>query len=164
MKSADASSTVTYTQADLFKCGTGRLRITVLCMYQWFATTLVYYGLSFGAGDLGGDLLMNNFINGLLEFICYIFLPFIIDIRCIGRKYGIIITMTIGVLGCLFSAIFGEVATAQEDEDVANTYTMLKSIFAFVGKFGVSGTFGVIYVHASELYPTPVRYESYYES
>ena len=30
-------------------------------------------------------------------------------------------------------------------------------VFAIVGKFGVSGTFGVIYVHASELYPTPIR-------
>ena len=34
---------------------------------------------------------------------------------------------------------------------------MCSTIFAIVGKFGVSGTFGVIYVHASELYPTPVR-------
>ena len=91
--SNDASSTVTYTQADLFKLGTGRFRITLFCMYQWFATTLVYYGLSFGAGDLGGSLLMNNFLNGMVEFVCYCFLPFIIDIRFIGRKYGIVITM-----------------------------------------------------------------------
>ena len=34
---------------------------------------------------------------------------------------------------------------------------LCSTIFAIVGKFGVSGTFGVIYVHASELYPTPVR-------
>ena len=65
-------------------------------MYQWFATTLVYYGLSLGAGNLGGDLLVNNLLNGLVEFICYVFLPAFIDIRCIGRKYGIIITMAIG--------------------------------------------------------------------
>ena len=43
---------VVYTQADLFK-SSGTRRITLLCMYQWFATTLVYYGLSLGAGSLG---------------------------------------------------------------------------------------------------------------
>ena len=43
---------VVYTQADLFKSA-GTRKVTLLCMYQWFATTLVYYGLSFGAGSLG---------------------------------------------------------------------------------------------------------------
>ena len=43
---------VVYTQADCFKTA-GTRRITMLCMYQWFATTLVYYGLSLGAGSLG---------------------------------------------------------------------------------------------------------------
>ena len=66
--------------------------------------------------------------------------------------------MSIGVVGCLASAIFDEISNSEENEEIAQTYIMLKSIFAFVGKFGVSGTFGVIYVHASELYPTPVRY------
>ena len=91
----DSSDDKVYTQADLFK-ESGIRRITIFCMYQWFATTLVYYGLSLGAGNLGGDLLVNNLLNGLVEFICYVFLPAFIDIKCIGRKYGIIITMTIG--------------------------------------------------------------------
>jgi len=34
---------------------------------------------------------------------------------------------------------------------------MLKKVFAYVGKFGVAGTFGIVYIHASELYPTPIR-------
>jgi len=152
-----------YSQADLFK-EPGIRRITLFCMYQWFATTLVYYGLSFGAGDLGGSLLVNNMLNGLVEFVCYIFLPAFIDIKCIGRKYGVIITMAIGVLGCFLSAAFGEVSQDYLDEatesgfdETGELYDGLKRLFAIVGKFGVSGTFGVIYVHASELYPTPVR-------
>ena len=96
---SDSSDDKVYTQADLFK-ESGIRRITIFCMYQWFATTLVYYGLSLGAGNLGGDLLVNNLLNGLVEFICYVFLPAFIDIRCIGRKYGIIITMAIGRSDC----------------------------------------------------------------
>ena len=101
---SDSSDDKVYTQADLFK-ESGIRRITIFCMYQWFATTLVYYGLSLGAGNLGGDLLVNNLLNGLVEFICYVFLPAFIDIRCIGRKYGIIITMAIGRSNCLNKAM-----------------------------------------------------------
>ena len=39
----------------------------------------------------------------------------------------------------------------------SETMDTVNRVFAIIGKFGVAGTFGVIYVHASELYPTPVR-------
>ena len=66
---------------------------------------------------------------------------------------------SIGVVGCLMSDIFGQIAGSldTEDDDSSDIYYIMKSAFAFVGKFGVSGTFGVIFVHASELYPTPIR-------
>ena len=99
----------------------------------------------------------NNLMNGLVEFICYCFLPAFIDIRCIGRKYGVIITMAIGSIGCFISAAFGEMSRNELDDELRETYELCMKIFAIVGKFGVSGTFGVIYVHASELYPTPIR-------
>lgn len=101
--------------------------------------------------------MVNNLMNGLVEFICYVFLPAFIDIRCIGRKYGVVITMAIGSVGCFLAAAFGELGRNEDDESIAETYDLCMKIFAIVGKFGVSGTFGVIYVHASELYPTPIR-------
>ena len=81
-------------------------RVTILEMYQWFATTLVYYGLSFGAGNLAGSVLMNNFYNGLLDLICALILPYFIDWKRVGRKYGTVITMGIGAIGCLCAGIF----------------------------------------------------------
>jgi len=33
--------------------------------------TLVYYGLSLSAGQLAGDLYVNNFISGLVEIPAY---------------------------------------------------------------------------------------------
>ena len=44
---------------------------------------------------------MNNFLNGMVEFVCYIFLPFFIDLKLIGRKYGTVWTMGIGAIGKL---------------------------------------------------------------
>ena len=43
------------------------------------------------------------------------------------------------------------------DDPSSDGYTTAKMICAVVGKFGVAGTFGIVYVHASEMYPTPVR-------
>ena len=63
----------------------------------------------------------------------------------------------LGVIGCYASAAFGEYVDPDIGEDETDTMELCSTIFAIVGKFGVSGTFGVIYVHASELYPTPVR-------
>ena len=80
-------------------------RVTFLEMYQWFATTLVYYGLSFGAGNLAGSILMNNFYNGLLEFTSYLILPYLIDWKRIGRKYGTVVTMSIGAIGCIGAGV-----------------------------------------------------------
>jgi len=94
-----------YTQIDLFKPPRMRI-VTIVEMYQWFATTLVYYGLSLGAGDLGGSLLMTNFINGAVEVICYILLPLFIDHPKIGRVWGTVWTMGLGSLGCILTAVF----------------------------------------------------------
>ena len=141
-----------YSQLDLFK--TPKMRIvTIVEMYQWFATTLVYYGLSFGAGNLSGSVLMNNFFNGLVEFVAYLCLPPFIDLEAIGRKYGTVVTMGIGATGCILTGVFDSLSEGDEE----STYAMLKTVFALVGKFGVSGTFGIVYIHASELYPTPIR-------
>ena len=121
----------------------------------------MYYGLSFGAGNLGGSVLMTNFLNGFVEFLCFLFLPFLIDLKIIGRKYGIIITMSIGAIGflnliltlrikifppgCFLTGLFGSLS--DETDDIMD---QLHRIFAIFGKFGVSGTFGVLYIHASE--------------
>ena len=55
--------------------------------------------LSLGAGDLGGSLLMTNFINAAVEVLCYILLPLFIDHPKIGRVWGTVWTMGLGSLG-----------------------------------------------------------------
>jgi len=109
---------------------------------------------------------MTNFINGAVEVICYILLPLFIDHPKIGRVWGTVWTMGLGSLGKLFFVNFykfsGCILTAVFDflliDDSSNDgYATAKMICAVVGKFGVAGTFGIVYVHASEMYPTPVR-------
>ena len=46
--------------------------------------------------------------------------------------------MGIGAAGCIATGIFDELSESEDD-----TFGQLKNIFAFVGKFGVAGTFGM---------------------
>ena len=77
----------TYTQIDLLKPRRMRI-ITLVEMYQWFATTLVFYGLALGAGNLGSSLFISNFINAMIDIVCYILLPFFMDLKCIGMGFS----------------------------------------------------------------------------
>ena len=70
-----------------------------------------------------------------------------------GRTGGIKLTMSIGTIGCFLSAIFSAVAISKENE----TFAEVERAFAIIGKLGVAGTFAIIYVHTSELYPTSLR-------
>ena len=48
-------------------------KVTLLVGYIFVATTLVYYGLSYNAANLPGNLYTNHAINGLVEFIgCFL--------------------------------------------------------------------------------------------
>ena len=46
------------------------------------------------------------------------------DIKCIGRKYGVIVTMFIGSVGCFLAATFGELARNEDDETTKDAYDM----------------------------------------
>ena len=39
----------------------------------------------------------------------------------------------------------------------SDTFAILATVFSIIGKFGIAGTFNIVFIHASELYPTPVR-------
>ena len=51
------------------------------------------------------------------------------------------------------------ILTPGEDHghDHDSQYYIYKKTCAFIAKFGISGTFGLVYVYTGELYPTPIR-------
>uniref|UniRef100_H2Y4B3 Major facilitator superfamily (MFS) profile domain-containing protein n=1 Tax=Ciona savignyi TaxID=51511 RepID=H2Y4B3_CIOSA len=52
--------------AVLFRNGNLRI-ITLIFIYNWFAATCIYYGLTLNTGSLAGDPFLNFFISGLVE-------------------------------------------------------------------------------------------------
>jgi len=50
---------------------TGFVECVCVCVRRRTVATLVYYGLSLSAGQLAGNLYVNNFIGGFVEIPAY---------------------------------------------------------------------------------------------
>ncbi|KAG8193142.1 hypothetical protein JTE90_006974 [Oedothorax gibbosus] len=114
-----------------------------IMIYLWMVNAFMYYGLSFNTNDLAGDPYLNFFISGALEFPSYALLYW--AIRGPGRRPTLVALMFVGGAACV--AILA----------VPAGLPWLQTTFAMVGKFCVTGSFGLLYLYTSELFPTVVR-------
>ena len=98
------------------------------------AVTLSYYGLSYNAAALPGNLFINNTINGLVETLAYTVLMF--SMPFIGRRKLTSGTFLLGGVIILICAVLLEFANGRQ--------AMLDAAqwLSFIGKFFVSGCFG----------------------
>lgn len=142
IKRGAGETTKSGTLFDLFK--TPRLRCrTFNCIYHWMVNAFMYYGLSYNTNDLGGDPFLNFFIAGALEVPSYLVVFYAISRY--GRRIVYMICMLVGGTAC--AAIIA----------VPESIPYLATAFAMVGKFCITGTFGILYLYTSELFPTVVR-------
>lgn len=68
-------------------------------MFIRMVVSMMYYGLFFNMGNLGGDFYVNFLIFGVVEFFVYIFCLFLLD--CWGRKKCYCFVMFFGGIVCL---------------------------------------------------------------
>ncbi|KAM9809476.1 solute carrier family 22 member 15 isoform 5-T6 [Syngnathus typhle] len=123
-----------------------RLR-TFLLMYVWYACSLVYYGLTLGAGDVSGNRYLNVAMSGLVELPAYPLCVYCMNRPWAGRRKSLSAFLCLSAWACL-GAIF-----IPEDAETSLGVTSL----ALLGKLTVSAAFNIVYVYTSELYPTVVR-------
>nr|XP_006825794.1 PREDICTED: organic cation transporter protein-like [Saccoglossus kowalevskii] len=128
------------TMLDLFKTPTLRKRTIYMC-FNWFAVSLVYYGLALNTDQLGTNPYTTYVISGVVELPSYLLCWYLLD--KIGRRWTMCSCMVFGGIALILSAI--------PDNNV------ISSAFAMVGKFFISGAFLIVYIFAVEIYPTPVR-------
>ncbi|CAB1422556.1 unnamed protein product [Pleuronectes platessa] len=127
---------------DIFRISYLRKRALVMS-FIWFATSLMYYGLSLNVGNFGVDIYLTQFIFGLVEVPAYLgSLPLI---QHFGRR--------IGQSGVLIFAGCACLGTLVIPKDLPQVVTAL----AVLGKFAATASFSIIFVYAAELYPTVVR-------
>ena len=108
--------------------------------YIFCVTSMVYYGLSLNVGSLSGSIYMNTFISGIIEFPSHGFAQVCVDI--LGRQKTLFLLMGTAAVGVLSSAMFR-----------GSTQVLV----SMIGRFGIAGSFNMIYLYTTELFPTIVR-------
>ncbi|XP_064595319.1 organic cation transporter protein-like [Liolophura sinensis] len=120
---------------------------SAILFVNWLVISMVYYGLSLNSGNLAGDIYLNFFLVGLVEFPAYTLCLLLLD--RIGRKSLYCASMLSGGIACVCT-IFPSLYANQDLQWVT-------VILAMVGKLGAAAAFAIVYVYSSELFPTVVR-------
>ncbi|XP_071444216.1 organic cation transporter protein [Hetaerina americana] len=113
---------------------------------NWFANSIVYYGLSLNTGKLFGNPFLLLFLVGLVEWPSYMTTVYLMDRT--GRRPLISALMVLGGISCITAAYIPQDTTAGSVS--ATTIVM-------IGKFLIAGSFAIIYNYTAELFPTVVR-------
>lgn len=134
-----------YGTLDLFRTPNLRKKSLIVCL-NWFANSIVYYGLSLNMGNLVGNPFIMLFLSGLVELPAYILVIFTMDRtgkRCLGSTL-----LLIGGACCICAA------NIPATSEIASTITVT---IVMIGKACVAGSFAVVYNYTAELFPTVVR-------
>ncbi|XP_071955146.1 organic cation transporter protein-like isoform X2 [Antedon mediterranea] len=128
------------TAIDLFRTPKMRLK-TINLLFNWFVNSMVYYGLSLSTSNLGVDDYIAFLLSGAIEIPAYALSIFTIDYW--GRRWNLCGTLVLGGVACLLTILMPLGAW--------------RITVAMIGKFGITASFGIVYIYSAEIYPTPVR-------
>ncbi|XP_054838654.1 solute carrier family 22 member 15-like isoform X3 [Eublepharis macularius] len=81
---------------------------TVILMYIWYVCSLVYYGLTLNAGELGGNLYLNVALYGLVEIPAFPLCMFFIEKPWSGRRKSTTAFLIFAGFACIFTIFLPE--------------------------------------------------------
>ncbi|XP_076819847.1 organic cation transporter protein-like [Clavelina lepadiformis] len=117
-------------------------KVSLAHFYNWFAVSCVYYGLTLNAAELGGDSFFNLFVASLMELISYVI------VIPLTNKFGRVVFMSVS------EAVAGILCIMMPYINEINWLYIASSVMA---KFFISFAFALMYIHVSEVFPTPIR-------
>ncbi|XP_028415937.1 organic cation transporter protein-like [Dendronephthya gigantea] len=137
-----------YTIIDMFRYRVLRKRSIILA-WIWFSISVGYYGISLNISSLAGNKYLNFFISGTVELIPYFLTVFITE--RFGRRKPLCTYLMIGAIMNITAGVLSEKAA---DNDALQDLT---TALAIIGKVGFAGSFSVLFIYTSELFPTEIR-------
>ncbi|XP_040920314.1 solute carrier family 22 member 2-like [Toxotes jaculatrix] len=116
---------------------------TLILMFNWFTSAVVYQGLIMRVGIAGGNVYIDFFISGLVEFPAAFLILFTIE--RIGRRLPFATANIIAGASCLITAF------------IPDSMFWFKTVVACIGRLGITMAFEMVVFVNTELYPTFVR-------
>ncbi|KAF2345641.1 Major facilitator sugar transporter-like [Trinorchestia longiramus] len=111
--------------------------------FCWAVVTFMYYGLSLNSSNIGGDLFLSFILTMLIEIPSYFFSWYALD--RMGRKGTLMFTFLLGGTSCVVAGV------------LPKDYSTVIIVMSLLGKFGAAAAFAIVYVYASEIFPTDLR-------
>ncbi|XP_055982248.1 solute carrier family 22 member 1-like [Sorex fumeus] len=126
---------------DLFR--TGRLRRhSLILMYLWFTSSVLYQGVIMHVGATGGHLYLDFLYSALVEFPASFIILGVID--RVGRRHLLAGCSLVSGAACFFMVL-------------AHEQPWLHTALACVGRMGITIVFELVCLVNTELYPTFIR-------
>ncbi|XP_072020772.1 organic cation transporter protein-like [Amphiura filiformis] len=114
---------------------------TLNMMFNWWVNSMVYYGLSLSTSSFGVNDYLAAFVSAAVEIPAYTSSLFVIEKW--GRRVPVCVYLVVSGVACIMTTCI--------------PVGIWKTCVAMIGKFSISASYGVIYIYATELFPTPVR-------
>lgn len=118
-------------------------KCTLILMFAWFTSAVVYQGLVMRLGMVGGNLYIDFFISGLVELPAALLI--LLTIERLGRRLPFAASNIAAGVACLVTAFLPEGTP------------WLRTTVATLGRLGITMAFEIVYLVNSELYPTTLR-------
>ncbi|KAF7254211.1 Solute carrier family 22 member 2 [Varanus komodoensis] len=116
---------------------------TLILMYTWFTSSVLYQGLIMHVGIAGGNIYLDFFYSALVEFPAALILMLTVD--RIGRRYPWAAANLTAGAACLVTALIPE-----------DLY-WLKMTVTCLGRMGITMCYEMVCLVNAELYPTFLR-------
>jgi len=129
---------------DVIRYPVTRIRL-FLAIALNFLASVVYYGLSLNVTNLETNLYMNVLLNAVAEMPAFTITAVLLD--RFGRKPLTIGTMWFSGFFCLLGSFMGNIGV----------WKVIKLVCGVLGIFGMAGTYNLLFIYTSELFPTVVR-------
>ncbi|KAF7213816.1 solute carrier family 22 member 13 isoform X1 [Nothobranchius furzeri] len=128
---------------DIFRNSCLRKR-TIIMGFNWFAASILFYGLSLNIGTFGLNIYLTQLIFGFIEIPANI--SGLILIQHFGRRISESGFLLFGGASCLLALV------------IPRDLPAVVTVIAVLGKFAATAAFTTAYVYTAELYPTNIRH------
>ncbi|CAK9214013.1 unnamed protein product [Sphagnum troendelagicum] len=144
------------TLLDVMKCSGTRNRMLIMVVI-WFNCAIVYYGINLNVVNIGFDLYLSVFTNGLVEIPAYAITALLL--QRLGRRKLLVASMLLPGVCCIMGSLLSSSNTlfSSSSSWTLNWVGFARLLCGVIGIFGIAGAYNLVYIYTLELFPTVVR-------